>query len=44
MVEVRTVKPVKYSQEAVVVEGQFHVLNNDPYGLYYRFTEAVGVK
>lgn len=44
MVEVRAVKPVKYSQEAVVVEGQFHVLNNDPYGLYYRFTEAVGVK
>jgi hypothetical protein len=44
MVEVRTVKPVKYSQEAVVVEGKFHVLNNDPYGLYYRFTEAVGVK
>ncbi len=44
MVEVRTVKPVKYSQEAVVVEGQFHVLNNDPYGLYYRFTGAVGVK
>ena len=44
MVEVRTVKPVKYRQEAVVVEGQFHVLNNDPYGLYYRFTEAVGVK
>jgi len=44
MVEVRTIKPVKYSQEAVVVEGKFHVLNNDPYGLYYRFTEAVGVK
>jgi hypothetical protein len=44
MVEVRTVKPVKYSMEAVVVEGQFHVLQNDPYGLYYRFTEAAGVK
>ena len=44
MVEVRTVKPVKYSMEAVVVEGQFHVLQNDPYGLYYRFTDAVGVK
>jgi len=44
MVEVRTIKPVKYSLEAVVVEGKFHVLENDPYGLYYRFTEAVGVK
>jgi len=44
MVEVRTVQPVKYSLSAVVVEGRFHVLQNDPYGLYYRFTEAVGVK
>ena len=44
MVEVRTVQPVKYSLNAVVVEGKFHVLQNDPYGLYYRFTEAVGVK
>ena len=44
MVEVRTVKPVKYSQAAVVVEGKFHVLQKDPSGLYYRFTEASGVK
>jgi hypothetical protein len=44
MVEVRTVQPVKYSLNAVVVEGKFHVLQNDPYGLYYRFTDAVGVK
>lgn len=44
MVEVRTVQPVKYRQNAVVVEGRFHVLQNDPQGLYYRFTEAVGVK
>ncbi len=44
MVEVRTVQPVKFSQNAVVVEGWFHVLQNDPYGLHYRFTEAVGVK
>lgn len=44
MVEVRTRSPVKYSLGAVVVEGKFHVLENDPYGLYYRFTEAVAVK
>jgi uncharacterized protein len=44
MVEVRTKTPVKYSLGAVVVEGTFHVLPNDPYGLYYRITEAVGVK
>ncbi|MCW5653747.1 DUF3299 domain-containing protein [Hydrogenophaga sp.] len=43
MVEVRTAKPVKYKLEAVVVEGTFHVLENDPYGLYYRMTGAVGV-
>ena len=44
MVEVRTKTPVKYSLEPVVVEGKFQVLNDDPYGLYYRITEAVAVK
>lgn len=44
MVEVRTRSPVTYSQGAVVVEGRFHVLQADPYGLYYRITEAVAVK
>lgn len=44
MVEVRTKAPVKYSLGAVVVEGTFHVLPSDPFGFYYRFTEAVGVK
>ena len=44
MVEVRTKTPVKYSLGAVVVEGKFHVLQKDPYGLYYRITEGVGVK
>ena len=44
MVEVRASKPVKYKLEAVVVEGTFHVLQNDSYGLYYRITGAVGVE
>jgi uncharacterized protein len=44
MVEVRTKTPVKYSLNAVVVEGRFHVLKSDPYGLYYRITDAVPVK
>ncbi len=44
MVEVKTKTPVKYSTEPVVVEGRFAVLNDDPYGLYYRVTDAVGVK
>ena len=44
MVEIRTREPVRYGLGAVVVEGKFQVLQNDPYGLYYRMTEAVGVK
>ncbi|MFM7332347.1 MAG: hypothetical protein ACKO1L_11935 [Brachymonas sp.] len=44
MIEVRTQTPVKYSLEPVVVEGKFSVLLDDPYGLYYRITDAVAVK
>jgi hypothetical protein len=44
MVEVKTKTPVRYTLDPVVVEGRFAVLNDDPYGLYYRITDAVGVK
>ena len=44
MVEVKTKVPVKYTLDPVTVEGKFAVLNDDPYGLYYRITDAVGVK
>jgi uncharacterized protein len=44
MVEVKTKAPVKYTLDPVTVEGKFAVLNDDPYGLYYRITEAVGLK
>ncbi len=44
MVEVRTKTPVKYTLEPVVVEGKFAVLSDDPYGLYYRITDAASVK
>ena len=44
MIEVKTKTPVKYSLEAVVVEGTFAVLQDDSYGLYYRITDAVAVK
>jgi uncharacterized protein len=44
MVEVKTKTPVRYSLDVVVVEGQFAVLHDDPYGLYYRVTDAVAVK
>lgn len=44
MVEVKTKTPVKYTMEPVVVEGQFAVLKDDPYGLYYRINDATPVK
>jgi len=44
MVEVRTREPVRYSLNAQVVEGEFRVLQDDPTGLYYRITDAVGVR
>jgi hypothetical protein len=44
MVEIKTKVAVPYSLDAVVVEGKFAVLADDPYGLYYRMTDAVGVK
>jgi hypothetical protein len=44
MVEVKTKTPIKYSLEPVVVEGQFSVLKDDPYGLYYRINDATVVK
>ena len=44
MVEVKTRTPLRYSMEPVVVEGRLLVLADDPYGLYYRMTDAVPVK
>lgn len=44
MVEVRTKTPVRYTLDPVVVEGRFAVLEDDPYGLYYRVSDAVPVK
>ena len=44
MVEVFTKTPVKYVLEPVVVDGNFSVLKDDSYGLYYRMKDAVPVK
>ncbi|WP_345061823.1 hypothetical protein [Acidovorax lacteus] len=44
MVEVKAKTPVRYSIEPVVVEGRFEVLTHDPYGLFYRITDAVPVE
>ncbi|RZJ12131.1 MAG: DUF3299 domain-containing protein [Rubrivivax sp.] len=43
LVEVRTRKPVRYTLEPVVVEGQLAVLTDDPYGLYYRVEDGNAV-
>jgi hypothetical protein len=43
LVEVRTKKPVRYTLEPVVVEGVLAVLNDDPYGLYYRVEGGLAV-
>ena len=44
MVEVFTKTPVKYTLMPVVVEGKFAVLTDDPFGLYYRITDAASIK
>jgi hypothetical protein len=44
MVEVKTRTPVRYTLEPVTVEGAFALLADDEYGMYYRITDAVGVK
>lgn len=41
LVEVRSKTPVRYTLEPVTVEGQLAVLNDDPYGMFYRVTQAV---
>lgn len=40
LVEVRSKTPVRYTLEPVTVEGQLAVLNDDPYGMFYRVTQA----
>ena len=40
LVEVRSKTPVRYTLEVVTVEGQMAVLNDDPYGMFYRVTQA----
>lgn len=40
IVEVKAKSPVKHTYEPVVIAGRLNVLKNDPYGLYYRLTDA----
>ncbi len=41
LVEVRSRTPVKYTLDPVVVEGRLSVLLDDPYGLFYRVSDAM---
>ncbi len=38
LVQVRTTSPVRYGMEPLVIEGRLEVLENDPFGVYYRIT------
>ncbi len=40
IVEVKAKSPVKHTYEPVIVAGRLNVLKDDPYGLYYRLTDA----
>jgi hypothetical protein len=40
IVEVRAAKPIRHTYEPIVLAGRFAVLNDDPFGLYYRLTAA----
>ncbi len=40
LIEVRTREPVRYTVEAVTIEGRMAVLSNDKYGLFYRVEDA----
>lgn len=40
IVEVRAARPIRHTYEPIVLAGRFSVLNDDPFGLYYRLTAA----
>ena len=40
IVEVKAKSPIKHTYEPVILAGRLNVLKDDPYGLYYRLTDA----
>jgi|GEM_PF-276381 len=40
IVEVRATLPIRHTYEPIVLSGRLNVLNDDPFGLYYRLTGA----
>lgn len=40
LIEVRTKEPIRYTVEAITVQGRFSVLSDDKFGLFYRVADA----
>lgn len=40
LVEVKSKSPIRHTYEPVVMAGRFNVLSDDPFGLFYRLTDA----
>jgi len=40
LVEVKTRSPIRHTFEPVIMAGRFSVLRDDPFGLFYRLTDA----
>jgi hypothetical protein len=40
IVEVKSRRPIRHTYDPVVIAGQLNVLRDDPFGLYYRLTNA----
>ncbi|MCV2370994.1 DUF3299 domain-containing protein [Roseateles oligotrophus] len=44
LIEVRTRQAVRYSLEAITIEGQLSVLSDDAYGMFYRLVDGQALK
>lgn len=40
LVEVKSKSPIRHTYEPLVIAGRFNVLADDPFGLFYRLTDA----
>ncbi|MDQ2070463.1 DUF3299 domain-containing protein [Natronospira bacteriovora] len=44
IIETRAKNPIRFSWDAVLLEGELEVLEDDPYGLFYRLNDARRVR
>ncbi len=40
LIETHTGKPIRFTWDPVLIEGSFEILEDDPYGLFYRLRDA----